>query len=64
MSPSSVKLLIVAIDQISLWAQIAARAKDYPDMTAEQADALVTETQEQAKATSDDWRAYSDSNKT
>lgn len=57
MSPASAKLLIYAIDQIANWAVTAQRAKDNPDMTQDEADALVAQVQAETQANVDAWNA-------
>ncbi len=57
MSPSSIKLMIFAADQIFKFTALLQQAKDYPDMTPEQAEELKVKTQTDAAAISDAWDA-------
>lgn len=56
MSPASVKLGLIALDQIAAWTVAYQQAKANPNMTDAEVERLVADTQAQAEQISDAWR--------
>lgn len=56
--PVAIKLGIFAADQIASWVKILRESQTNPDMTDEEADALVEKEQGLTVETSDRWRDY------
>ena len=55
---AAVKLGIFALDQIVKWTQVAIEARKNPEMTVEEADALVAKEQRDAANVGSDWDEF------
>lgn len=58
MNPTTIKLGLIALDQIAAWTATYVKARDNPGMTEEEADKLVQDTQARAQATVAAWKDY------
>ena len=58
MNPVTIKLAILAADQIATWAAVLIKARANPSMTPEESKAIVAATQVEAVSLGAEWDAF------